>query len=145
VDQSAHRVRRDHAKQPQHNQYHYYRHQHSQVLLEKCASQNGAWQRDVRPFNTRQDSAVPSVKRVNPFVLYPVAALATMFAGMIRQEPSRPHRQPLDAQDMARALMTFRGQPIQQTPTLRQPRPPVVADTSAYVFDEESGMAYIVE
>lgn len=51
----------------------------------------------------------------------------------------------LDAEDMARALTGFRGQPIPLTPALRYVRTSADGTASAYVFDEESGMVYILD
>jgi len=51
----------------------------------------------------------------------------------------------LDAQDLARVLTGFRGQPIAITPTMRYVRSSADGDASAYVFDEESGMVYILD
>lgn len=51
----------------------------------------------------------------------------------------------LDAEDMARALTGFRGQPIPLTPALRYVRTSADGDATAYVFDEESGMVYILD
>jgi hypothetical protein len=51
----------------------------------------------------------------------------------------------LDAQDLARVLTGFRGQPIAITPTMRYVRSSADGDASPYVFDEESGMVYILD
>jgi hypothetical protein len=51
----------------------------------------------------------------------------------------------LDAQDLARVLTGFRGQPIPLTPTMRYVRSSTDGDASAYVFDEDSGMVYILD
>ena len=51
----------------------------------------------------------------------------------------------LDAQDLARVLTGFRGQPIPLTPTMRFVRSSADGNASAYVFDEESGMVYILD
>lgn len=51
----------------------------------------------------------------------------------------------LDAEDMARALTGFRGQPIPLTPALHYVRTSDDGTATAYVFDEESGMVYILD
>jgi hypothetical protein len=51
----------------------------------------------------------------------------------------------LDAQDLARVLTGFRGQPIAITPTMRYVRSSADGEASPYVFDEESGMVYILD
>jgi hypothetical protein len=51
----------------------------------------------------------------------------------------------LDAEDMARALTGFRGQPIPLTPALRYVRTSADGSATAYVFDEDSGMVYILD
>ena len=50
----------------------------------------------------------------------------------------------LDAEDMARVLTSFRGQPISRTPALGYVRSSSDGDASAYVFDDESGMVYLL-
>jgi hypothetical protein len=52
---------------------------------------------------------------------------------------------PLDAEDMARVLTTFRGQPTRQTPPLHFVRSPADGDEGAYVVDEVSGMVYALD
>ena len=51
----------------------------------------------------------------------------------------------LDAEDMARVLTGFRGQPIKLTPAMRYVRASTDGDAVAYVFDEVSGMVYILD
>ena len=51
----------------------------------------------------------------------------------------------LDAEDMARLMAGFRGQPIPITPTMRYVRVPADGTGCAWVFDEESGMVYILD
>jgi hypothetical protein len=51
----------------------------------------------------------------------------------------------LDAEDLARVLTGFRGQPISLTPTMRYVRSSADGDATAYVFDEASGMVYILD
>jgi hypothetical protein len=51
----------------------------------------------------------------------------------------------LDAEDMARLLTGFRGQPIAVTPAMRYVRSSADGNASAYVFDAESGMVYILD
>jgi len=51
----------------------------------------------------------------------------------------------LDAADMARLLTGFRGQPIAVTPAMRYVRRSADGNASAYVFDEDSGMVYILD
>jgi hypothetical protein len=51
----------------------------------------------------------------------------------------------LDAEDMARVLTGFRGQPIPLTPTMRYVRASTDGEATAYVFDEVSGMVYILD
>ena len=51
----------------------------------------------------------------------------------------------LDAEDMARVLTGFRGQPIPLTPAMRYVRTSSDGEASAYVFDEVSGMVYILD
>jgi hypothetical protein len=51
----------------------------------------------------------------------------------------------LDADDLARVLTGFRGQPIAVTRTMRYVRTSADGEASAYVFDEETGMVYILD
>ena len=51
----------------------------------------------------------------------------------------------LDLEDMARVLATFRGQPARATRTMRYVRSSADRSACAYVFDEESGMVYILD
>lgn len=51
----------------------------------------------------------------------------------------------MDAQDLARTLTAFRGQPKRYTPPMRYVRYSVDSTASEYVFDDESGMAFIVD
>lgn len=51
----------------------------------------------------------------------------------------------LDAEDHARVLSSFRGQPNSETPGMSYARPATCSDTSAYVFDDVSGMVYILD
>jgi hypothetical protein len=51
----------------------------------------------------------------------------------------------LDAEDLARVLTGFRGQPRGRTPTRRYSRSASDENASAYVFDETSGMVYILD
>ena len=51
----------------------------------------------------------------------------------------------LDAEDLARVLTGFRGQPIPLTPAMRYVRASSDGAASAYVFDEISGMVYILD
>ena len=47
--------------------------------------------------------------------------------------------------DLARILASFRGQPVCATSTMRYVRAPADGLASAYVFDEDSGMVYILD
>ena len=51
----------------------------------------------------------------------------------------------LDAQDMARVLTGFRGQPVPRTPAMHYVRTSGDGRASAYVFDEVSGMVYLLD
>jgi len=51
----------------------------------------------------------------------------------------------LDAEDQARVLTGFRGQPVSPTPTMRYVRSSADGNASAYVFDEQSGMVFILD
>ena len=51
----------------------------------------------------------------------------------------------LDAEDQARFLTAFRGQPTGDTPGLSYVRPTVCSNASAYVCDTQSGMVYILD
>ena len=51
----------------------------------------------------------------------------------------------LDAPDMARLLIGFRGQPTPRTSAMRYVRPSDDGEAAAYVFDEDSGMVYILD
>ena len=51
----------------------------------------------------------------------------------------------LDAADLARSLTGFRGQPVPLTPTMRYMRLATDGDETAYVFDDASGMVYILD
>jgi hypothetical protein len=51
----------------------------------------------------------------------------------------------LDAEDLARVLTGFRGQPIALTPSMRYVRSSSDGNASAYVFDADSGMVYILD
>ena len=52
---------------------------------------------------------------------------------------------PLDAEDLARVLTTFRGQPTRATPPLRYVRSRNDGDAGVYVLDEHSGITYILD
>jgi hypothetical protein len=52
---------------------------------------------------------------------------------------------PMDAEDLARVLTGFRGQPVALTPKMRYVRSSADGDASAYVFDEGTGMVYILD
>jgi hypothetical protein len=51
----------------------------------------------------------------------------------------------LDAEDMARVLTGFRGQPLQLTPATGSVRPINAGASSAYVQDAETGMTYLLD
>ncbi len=51
----------------------------------------------------------------------------------------------LDAEDLARVLTGFRGQPSGLMAAMRYERPVADGDLSAYVLDEESGMVYLLD
>ncbi|MFI5244074.1 MAG: hypothetical protein ACHQQR_02530 [Gemmatimonadales bacterium] len=51
----------------------------------------------------------------------------------------------LDAPDMARLLIGFRGQPGPRTTSMRYVRASDDGEAAAYVFDEDSGMVYILD
>ncbi len=51
----------------------------------------------------------------------------------------------LDQEDLARILGTFRGQPVVTTPSMHFVRAAEEGTSTAYVFDEDSGMVYILD
>lgn len=51
----------------------------------------------------------------------------------------------LDDEDLARILGAFRGQPACATPTMRYVRASDDGLAPAYVYDEETGMVYILD
>jgi hypothetical protein len=51
----------------------------------------------------------------------------------------------VDEHDLARVLTGFRGQPARQIATSRSARSARNGDHSAYIFDEASGMVYILD
>jgi hypothetical protein len=51
----------------------------------------------------------------------------------------------LDPEDMARALVGFRGPPIRVTQTMRYVRASSDGSATAYVFDADTGMVYILD
>ena len=51
----------------------------------------------------------------------------------------------LDAEDQARVLIGYRGQPLADTPPTGTPREPSAGTTSAYVLDRDSGLAYLLD
>ena len=51
----------------------------------------------------------------------------------------------LDAEDMARALIGFRGPAVVATSAMRLVNRSADGQASAYVFDEASGMVYILD
>ncbi|HLA91531.1 MAG TPA: hypothetical protein VJL28_13975 [Gemmatimonadaceae bacterium] len=51
----------------------------------------------------------------------------------------------LDDKDLARILGAFRGQPAFATPTMRYVRASDDGLAPAYVYDEETGMVYILD
>lgn len=51
----------------------------------------------------------------------------------------------MDAQDLARALTAFRGQPKKRTSPMRYTRFTKDSTATEYVYDDESGMAFIVD
>ncbi len=52
---------------------------------------------------------------------------------------------PLDAEDMARVLATYRGQPNRRTAAMRYVRSSDDGGESVYVFDAQSGMVYLLD
>lgn len=60
-------------------------------------------------------------------------------------QPQEAGLDELDSEDLARILATFRGQPARSTPTMRYVRASRDGLASAYVFDEDSGMVYILD
>jgi hypothetical protein len=60
-------------------------------------------------------------------------------------EPPETHGGALDTEDLARVLGAFRGQPVYSTPTMRYVRASSDGLAPAYVFDEDSGMVYILD
>jgi hypothetical protein len=51
----------------------------------------------------------------------------------------------MDAQDLARTLTAFRGQPKARTAPMRYKRFTSDSTATEYVYDDESGMAFIVD
>jgi|GEM_PF-1667430 len=51
----------------------------------------------------------------------------------------------LDAEDLARLMTGFRGQPLAWTPRTGGVRPANAGASSAYVVDDESGMVYLLD
>jgi len=51
----------------------------------------------------------------------------------------------MDAQDLARTLTAFRGQPKARTSAMRYTRFTKDFSATEYVYDDESGMAFIVD
>lgn len=51
----------------------------------------------------------------------------------------------LDAEDMARTLTGFRGQPRHRTPPMRYARTAADGNACVYAFDASTAMVYIVE
>ncbi|MFI5312105.1 MAG: hypothetical protein ACHQQ3_12775 [Gemmatimonadales bacterium] len=51
----------------------------------------------------------------------------------------------LDAEDLARILTAFRGQPVRSTPTMHYVHRSRDGLAPPYVFDEDSGMVYILD
>jgi len=51
----------------------------------------------------------------------------------------------LDAEDLARVLTGFRVPPVTPTASMRYVRASDDGNATAYVFDEESGMVYILD
>jgi len=51
----------------------------------------------------------------------------------------------MDAQDLARTLTAFRGQPKARTSAMRYTRFTTDFSATEYVYDDESGMAFIVD
>ena len=62
---------------------------------------------------------------------------------MVAMERTAPNA--LDMEDMARVLTGFRGQPVRVTPAMRYVRAAADGAGTAYVFDEGSGMVYILD
>jgi hypothetical protein len=52
---------------------------------------------------------------------------------------------PFDAEDLARVLTGFRGQPRRTTSAMRYVRRPADGNSSTYVLDDESAMVYILD
>lgn len=52
---------------------------------------------------------------------------------------------PLDQEDLARVLGAFRGLPVVTTPSMHYVRAAEDGASTAYVFDEDSGMVYILD
>ncbi|MFI5244060.1 MAG: hypothetical protein ACHQQR_02460 [Gemmatimonadales bacterium] len=51
----------------------------------------------------------------------------------------------MDQEDLARVLTAFRGQPVYATPSMHYIRRSADGAAPAYVFDDESGMVYILD
>jgi len=76
-----------------------------------------------------------------------VVEVALLPHGPINQHDQHdpPIEPGLDTDDLARVLTGFRGLPDEQTPPMRYKRDPDIGKETEYVFDEESGMVYILD
>ncbi len=70
---------------------------------------------------------------------------ASQWLDRLQTDPPPVVEAPLDDEDMARVLTTYRGQPTLRTPPLHFLRSPTDGDDSAYVVDEDSGMVYVLD
>jgi hypothetical protein len=66
-------------------------------------------------------------------------------SGILVENSEWNENRALDAEELARALIGFRGQPAAHTPAMRYVREAGDGDATAYVVDGLTGMAYILE
>lgn len=68
-----------------------------------------------------------------------------MSSNAILEPPPAVDVNEMDQEDLARVLTTFRGQPVYATPSMHYVRRSADGAAPAYVFDDVSGMVYILD
>jgi hypothetical protein len=68
-----------------------------------------------------------------------------MSSNAILEPPPAVDVNEMDQEDLARVLTAFRGQPVYATPSMHYVRRSADGAAPAYVFDDVSGMVYILD
>lgn len=97
------------------------------------------------PRPTTRRAGAQAVAVVSRIAATPQERRGNVAPAAIEPKAPAPIDGQLDPEDMARALTGFRGQPISVTPAMHYVRASSDGEATAYVFDEESGMVYILD